>query len=113
MVLTFLFGSFQDKLEFGYLPEWSIDKETWKFLSWGGTGIQSREVSSVFQEDTPKPAPILCLFWGWNLAAVWTTAQTLDLGEETWATFPALTGKPRATWEVSELRSVWVPSTAN
>lgn len=50
--------------EGGYLPERSVDKETWKFLSWAGTGTQSREVSSVFQEDTPKPAPILCLFPG-------------------------------------------------
>lgn len=32
-----------------------------------------------------------------------------ELGKETWARFPVLTGKPRATWEVSELRCVWVP----
>lgn len=83
------------------------------FFNLGVVLAFSQEKSAVFSTKIQPSQLQFVSVLGLELSSMRTTAQNLDLGEEAWATFPALTGKPRATWEVSELPCVWVHTTAN
>lgn len=126
MVRNF-FGLFQEWVgswreeEVNQLPEKRIDKETLNFLSWGGTGVHSREISSVFQESTPGACTIT---QGSTTFCVSPSSCSLE-AMPTPAPGPRGFGKGRSgrhsqlwqeslySWEVSELLCVLVASIAD